>query len=294
MTLKRTFISALTVTFVVLMTMLTRVSAQQQIVIHPDFDYLRQGTAGVITLTGPDIASATAATLGRTFPFFQTSQGFAALLAAPMDQKIKDYPLVITVTRRDGATATWEGTLKVASGQFIREDSDKLYLPPDKLHLLRDDVQESEDKRLLSAFSVVTPVRYWDGAFTQPVNGALGSPFGSFRLYNGSVERRHTGYDFRAAVGTPVLAAANGRVVLSSPLDIHGNNVVIDHGWGVFSEYAHLSARYVVPGQFVLQGDVIGLSGNTGRSTGPHVHWEIAVDDIWVNPLAFMQLKLPN
>jgi len=155
-------------------------------------------------------------------------------------------------------------------------------------------VQQSEDRRLLSTYSIVTPVRFWDGAFTMPVNGALGSPFGSWRLYNGTVQKRHTGYDLRAAFGTPVLASASGRVVLSRPLDIHGENVVIDHGWGVFSEYAHLSARYVVPGQFVLQGDVIGLSGNTGRSTGPHLHWEIAVNGIWVNPVAFTQLKLPS
>jgi murein DD-endopeptidase MepM/ murein hydrolase activator NlpD len=294
LTLKRTLFSGLVITIVVLTNILQPARAQQQIVIHPAFDYLRQGTAGIITLTGPDIATATATTLGRTYTFFPTSQGFTCLLAVPMEQKIKDYPLVITVNRSDGSTAAWEGTLKVSSGQFIAEDPTQFYLPSNKLHLLRDDVQASEDKRLLTTYSIVTPVRYWDGAFMPPVNGALSSPFGSVRVYNGSVQRRHTGYDFRAAMGTPVLASANGRVVLSRPLDIHGNNVVIDHGWGVFSEYAHLSAIYVVPGQFVLQGDVIGLSGNTGRSTGPHVHWEIAVNDIWVNPVAFMQLKLPN
>jgi murein DD-endopeptidase MepM/ murein hydrolase activator NlpD len=273
---------------------LTRVEAQQAIVIHPDFDYLRQGTAGVILLTGPDIAGAVATALGRDYPFFPTSQGYACLLSVPMEQKIKDYPLVVTVTRRDKSTATWQDTLKVASGQFIAEDPASFFLPANKLNLLRDDVQQSEDRRLLSTYRIVTPVRFWEGAFTMPVNGALSSPFGSVRIYNGTVNRRHTGYDFRASMGTPVLASANGRVVLSRSLDIHGENVVIDHGWGVFSEYAHLSARYVVPGQFVLQGDVIGLSGNTGRSTGPHVHWEVAVNGTWVNPLSFMQLKLPN
>jgi murein DD-endopeptidase MepM/ murein hydrolase activator NlpD len=77
-------------------------------------------------------------------------------------------------------------------------------------------------------------------------------------------------------------------------MDIHGNNVIIDHGWGIYSEYAHLSQRYVVPGQFVLQGDVIGLSGNTGRSTGPHIHWEIAVGGTWVSPVEFYKTKLPQ
>ncbi len=289
---KRIFSSL--ITLLAVLGLLTRASAEQPTVVKLDFDYIRQGTAGVILLTGPDIAAAVASALDRTYPFFPTSQGFVCLLAVPMEQRIKDYPLQITVTRRNGSTATWEGTLKVASGQFIAEDPTQLIMPANKLNLLRDDVQQSEDTRLLNTYSLVTPVRYWEGMFTPPVNGPLSSPFGSFRTYNGTVTRRHTGYDFRAPAGTPVLASASGRVVLSRPLDIHGNNVVIDHGWGIYSEYAHLSERYVVPGQFVLQGDVIGLSGNTGRSTGPHVHWEIAVNGVWVNPLTFMQTKLPN
>jgi murein DD-endopeptidase MepM/ murein hydrolase activator NlpD len=271
---------------------LDRVNAQQQIVINLDFDYIRQGSVGVITLTGPDLAGAQASAFGRAYPFFPTSKGFACLLSVAYSQSIKDYPIQVTVTRKDGSKVSWEGMIKVASGEFIAEDP--FTLPADKLHLLRDDVQQSEDSLLLSVYKPVTPARYWEGAFTTPVNAPFTSPFGSARFYNNGAKRRHTGIDLTAAVGTPVMASASGRVVLSRPLDIHGNSIVIDHGWGVFSEYAHLSERYVVPGQFVLQGDVIGLSGNTGRSTGPHVHWEIAVNGNWVNPRAFMQLKLPN
>jgi murein DD-endopeptidase MepM/ murein hydrolase activator NlpD len=186
----------------------------------------------------------------------------------------------------------WEGTIKIASGEFIREDD--VNLPSSRLYLVSDLVQQSEDDKLLSTYRLITPTRFWEGNFTYPVGGAPSSPFGSWRNYNNIATRRHAGYDFRAPVGTPVLASASGRVVLSRPLDIHGNNVVIDHGWGVYTEYAHLSERYVVPGQFVLQGDVIGLSGNTGRSTGPHMHWEIAVQGILVNPITFSQLSIPN
>ena len=257
-----------------------------------EFEYVRQGTAGIIQLTGPDMAGAVATTLGRNYRFYPTSQGLACVLAAPMDQKINDYPIRITITRTNGATVSWDGTFKVASGQFVEEPP--FTLPGDKLFLLRDDIQQSEDLRLLSTYSMITPIKFWEGAFTMPVNGGLSSPFGSVRYYNGTVKRRHTGYDLRAPSGIPVLASASGRVVFSGPLDIHGNNIIIDHGWGIFSEYAHLSERYVVPGQFVLQGDVIGLSGSTGRSTGPHVHWEIAVNGIWVNPISFMQIRLPS
>jgi murein DD-endopeptidase MepM/ murein hydrolase activator NlpD len=184
--------------------------------------------------------------------------------------------------------------VKVASGEFVAEKP--FALPASKTNLIRDDVQQSEDSLLLSIYKVVTPIRYWEGAFTPPINAPFTSPFGSFRFYEGKMDKvyRHTGSDLRAAVGVPVLASGNGRVVLSRPLDIHGNSVIIDHGWGIFTEYSHLSERYVVPGQFVLQGEVIGLSGDTGRSLGPHVHWEVAVNGNWVNPLTFKDVKIPN
>jgi murein DD-endopeptidase MepM/ murein hydrolase activator NlpD len=267
-------------------------AAQESIVVNLNFEYVRQGSVGIITLSGPNVAGGVATALGHSYPFLPTSQGFACLLSVPIDTRIKDYPLNITVVKRDGTSARWDGTLKVASGQFILETP--FSLPSDKLFLLNDSIQQSEDAKLMSVYGVVTPTKYWQGTFTPPVNGVLSSPFGTFRTYNGMVNRRHTGQDFKAATGTPVLASANGRVVFSRPLDIHGESVIIDHGWGVFTEYSHLSARYVVPGQFVLQGEVLGLSGSTGRSTGPHVHWEIAVNGTWVNPVSFMQTKLPN
>ncbi len=280
------------VVLAVLSVTVLRANAQQSIVIQLNFDYVRQGGVGFVILSGPDITSAKAVAFDRTYPFFPTSQGYLCLLAVPMDAKIQDTPLAVTVTKRDGSALSWQGTVKVASGQFVREDP--FSLPSDKLYLVSDLVQQSEDNKLLSTYKIVTPARYWEGTFAYPVSGALSSPFGSWRTYNGLATRRHTGYDFRAGTGTPVLASASGIVALSRPLDIHGNNIIINHGWGIYTEYAHLSQRYVVPGQFVLQGDVIGLSGNTGRSTGPHVHWEIAVNGVWVDPVEFAKLTIPN
>src|SRR4029078_5387747 len=127
----------------------------------------------------------------------------------------------------DGSTASWTGTLKVASGQFVNEQP--YVLPSEKIFLLSDQIQESKDEKLLSTYSMVTPTRYWEGRFSLPVNAALTAPFGSWRTYNGDIHRRHTGQDFRATNGTPVLAAASGRVVFARPLDIHGQIIVIDH-----------------------------------------------------------------
>ncbi len=270
---------------------LLHIRAQSAIVITLNFEFLRQGTAGVISLSGADLVGGVVNAFERSYPFFPVTGGFAALLAVPMDQRIRDYPISITVYRADGETLTWEGTVKVASGEFIREPA--FSLPSDKFHLLDMSVQENEDARLNSIYSVVTPERFWEGQFSLPTNAPTTSPFGSVRDFNDGSTRRHTGYDFRMAVGTPVKVSASGRVVYARPLDIHGSNVIIDHGWGVFSNYAHLSQIFVVPGQIVLQGEVIGLSGNTGRSTGPHLHWEIAVNGVLINPMDFIRLKLP-
>ncbi len=262
----------------------------QQVNVQFAFKSIKQGRAGLITIDGANLASAEATALGRTTPCFPIHTGFGCLIAVPMDQAVKAYPISLAITARDGTPIAWSSTLTITSGQFLAET---LNLPNYLLYLLQDDVQANEDDRLLSAYSIVTPTRYWEGTFTPPVNSPTISPFGAVRNYNGLAPRRHTGQDFRASVGTPVLASASGQVVLSRLMDIHGNNIVIDHGWGIYSEYAHLSERYVVPGQFVVQGQIIGLSGNTGRSTGPHVHWEIAVNDVWVNPLDFAQIQLP-
>ncbi len=257
-----------------------------------DFQFIRQGQMGLVEIDGANLTGATAVAMGHTYVCYPTSTGAACPIAVPMAQAIKDTPLSITINHADGTTTPWSSSFAVASGQFIATN---FVLPGNLMYLTRDDIQINEDDRLLSAYSIITPTRYWDGGFTPPVKGGLIAPFGEVRSYTGSLAiRRHTGQDLQASMGTPVLASANGRVVLSRLMDIHGNNIIIDHGWGIYSEYAHLSQRYVVPGQFVLQGDVIGLSGNTGRSTGPHVHWEISVDDVWVNPIEFAKIKLPQ
>jgi murein DD-endopeptidase MepM/ murein hydrolase activator NlpD len=268
------------------------VNAQGTVIINVSFDQLKQGTAGVVTISSPEVIAATADVFDQTYNFFPTSSGFAAFIPAGITQKLGSYALAITITNKGGGQATWNGTVKVVSGGFVSEDP--FTLPPDKAYLTRDDIQKAEDDRLLSIYGVITQERYWEGPLTLPINAPFISPFGSVRTFNAVATRRHTGADLRAVEGTPVLASGSGRVVLSRQLDIHGNNIIIDHGWGLFTEYAHLSQRFVVPGQFVLQGDLIGLSGTTGRATGPHLHWEVAVNGQWVDPVDFMKVKLPN
>src|SRR5690606_323043 len=146
------------------------------------------------------------------------------------------------------------------------------------------DTERAELARLESIFATTTTERYWDETgFQMPILSRLTSPFGAFRTFNNTLNTRHTGWDIRSTLGTPILASAAGKVVYAGMMDIRGNYVVIDHGYGVYSGYAHMSQVHVTRGQTVAKGQVIGVVGNTGRTSGPHFHWEIAVNGEWVD-----------
>jgi murein DD-endopeptidase MepM/ murein hydrolase activator NlpD len=112
--------------------------------------------------------------------------------------------------------------------------------------------------------------------------------FGDLRSYNGGpVSGHHSGTDLGADLSTPVVATNSGRVVMARQLRVHGNMVIIDHGGGVYSVYAHLSSFAAAEGQVVSAGDIIGYVGNTGLSTGAHLHWEMSVGGVLVDPMKF-------
>jgi len=126
--------------------------------------------------------------------------------------------------------------------------------------------------------------------FQRPCVGSISAYFGARRSYNGGpYTSYHSGVDFRAPGGTPVYAPAAGTVVLAEPLALWGNGVVIDHGWGVLTGYGHLSTIEVQVGQQVMQGELVGKVGNTGLSTGAHLHWEVWVGETSVNGLQWLE-----
>ena len=147
---------------------------------------------------------------------------------------------------------------------------------------------EREASQVEEILARVTRERLWGGEFTAPVPGATTSRFGRRSVVNGELRSIHGGLDLRAKTGTPVQAPARGRVVLAADQYFAGNIVIIDHGLGVFSFLAHLSRLFAVEGQEVEQGDRVGLSGATGRVTGPHVHWGVRVQGARVDPLSLV------
>lgn len=138
-------------------------------------------------------------------------------------------------------------------------------------------------------FRLLTSQRAYELPFIYPAKGRISSPFGAKRNYNGGYSRFHSGLDIANNVGTPVRATNHGTVVLSQDMAIHGQTVMIDHGWGVLSIYNHLSKRAVVQGRKVKKGETIGLMGATGVATGPHVHWGMSIQNIRVDPQFFIQ-----
>ena len=179
----------------------------------------------------------------------------------------------------DGTAEQLTSSCRVNWGNYARG---AVMLPGALLPLLDPEINNAEDSKMANIVGRFTAARYWAGGFVQPNPGDIVGYFGATRLYNESYWYTHTGLDTSMPEGTPITAAAHGRVILAETLPIRGSYVLIDHGWGVYSGYAHLTQRLVVPGQWVQQGDVLGLSGNTGRSTGPHLHWEVAVGGVWV------------
>jgi murein DD-endopeptidase MepM/ murein hydrolase activator NlpD len=147
-----------------------------------------------------------------------------------------------------------------------------------------------ESKRLGDIWTRTTSERLWSGTFVRPVPQPANSAFGTHSVFNGEPRSQHGGADFRSPDGTPIKAPNAGRVVLAEDLYFSGGTVVLDHGRGLFSLFAHLSAVDVAAGDLVERGQAIGLVGATGRVTGPHLHWALRVNGARVDPLSLLAL----
>jgi murein DD-endopeptidase MepM/ murein hydrolase activator NlpD len=148
----------------------------------------------------------------------------------------------------------------------------------------------SEAQRQRAIFATATEERLWRGSWRRPVAGRATSAFGSRSVFNGQPRSPHSGADFRAAEGTPVTAPNVGRVVLTGDTYFSGGSVILDHGWGLYSYFAHLSAILVQEGDLVAPGQVVGHAGATGRVTGPHLHWTLRLNGARVDPLSLIDI----
>ena len=157
---------------------------------------------------------------------------------------------------------------------------------------------QDQERIEAESFDFAKTLDHWSdkhAAFTEnfiaPVNGYITSTYGLKRIYNGIPKSPHTALDIAASLGTPIKSTASGRVINIHHRFYTGNTVVIDHGQGLMSLYAHLNKFKVKNGQWVKQGDVIGTVGQTGRVTGPHLHWALYLNQTSIDPLLFINKK---
>jgi len=209
----------------------------------------------------------------------------------PLDAAAGMTTVEIQGTAEDGARALGTRAVTIEPKPFPEEHLDvapRFVEPPPEVaeRLAR------ERGRLAKIYSSRMAYEFAGTGFLRPVPGAPTSVFGTRRIYNGKPRSPHPGLDLRAATGTEVRASGPGRVVLAQDLYYSGNTVIVDHGGGLFTLYAHLSTLGVENGQEVGSGQVVGLSGATGRVTGPHLHWGAKIGSRPFDPMALLDPRL--
>lgn len=269
----------------------TSVMVEGDLTLEHYFASITQGGVGVIRLVGDDITRARLFFLNAEYPFFEVADdGWYVFIVANMDTQARVYDMSILVERPDGNT-TLNSSITIESANYILQNFD---IPGDRGYLADPEVERAEFARLDAITETVTDEFLWgDTGFDLPVDSDITSGFGIYRVLNNTMQTRHTGGDQIAPVGTPIASIASGRVAFAGPMEIRGNYVMIDHGYGVYSGYAHFSQIHVTRGQSIEKGQIIGMSGNTGRSSGPHLHWEMIVNGEWVDSLAFVEMWVP-
>jgi murein DD-endopeptidase MepM/ murein hydrolase activator NlpD len=218
------------------------------------------------------------------FSVGQDGRTWQALVGIDLDVKAGSHPVEV-----DAGTAETRVTysLVVKPRRFptrtLRVDPDLVKPPPEEMDRIA-----REARQLRRLWDAPPAARLWSGPFVRPVPDDANSSFGTRSIYNGQARSPHGGTDFLSPTGRPIKAPNAGRVALAGPLYFTGGTVVIDHGLGVFSLFAHLSTVGVREGDVVKTGDVVGEVGATGRVTGPHLHWTVRVGGARVDPLSLL------
>jgi len=202
------------------------------------------------------------------------------------------YPLTMTVTYPDGSEYRFDQLVMISSASYVTDKP--LQVDPESIGT---EAEKAENAKFKSIIATVTPTQQWDGLWYSPAQDAdcIISEFGSRRTYNDDPGvYYHTGLDLGYCKGTDVYAPAGGTVVGVFPDQVvRGNSIVIDHGLGIYTTYMHLNEILVEQGTVVESGQLIGIIGTTGRSTGPHLHFEVDIQGTPVNPLTWLRRAFP-
>ncbi len=242
--------------------------------------------------TLPAVTGVQATAFGKTIGFFRDTEApdlWSGLIGIDLDVKPENHLIRIRATTSTVVEST-EYSLVIESKEFPTRHLkvDSKYVDPPKETF---DRIKRESKQLRSAYSTSDRSRLWQDPFSRPVDAPANSSFGKRSVLNGKPRSPHSGTDFLAIQGTPVLSPASGRVVLVGDFYFAGKTIVIDHGLGLFSQFMHLSSIQVKVGQEIAPQESLGMVGATGRVTGAHLHWSVKVNGARVDPLSLISVS---
>jgi biotin carboxyl carrier protein len=257
---------------------------------------LVNGSPVLFRVTAPkQVAALTGNFLGQdlSFRLSQSCHCWYALAGVSLATKPGRYSLRVEGTGPDEKKAGMSYTVAVAAAHYpfsTIKVAPAFVEPPKEAQA----VIEAADAAKKRAFSATDSHPLWSGRFIPPAEAETSGVFGSARIYNGKKKSQHTGLDFRVSTGTPVHATNAGTVILARPLYFEGNCVMLDHGQGLLTIYMHLSEFKVKEGDKVAAGQLIALSGGTGRSTAPHLHFAVRWRGEYLDPRTLLELRPPE
>ena len=227
----------------------------------------------------------------KKVPAFLDGDAWITILGVDLDMKAGIHKVDIRLMMNDGRVENRAAVVQVVSKKY---PTTKLAVDDKYVELSEGDLARAnrESKETGAIYAKISAPESLTKAFSIPIPGETsGTNFGHRRIFNGQPRAPHAGADLHATTGTPIHATNRGRVVLAKDLFFTGNTVILDHGMGIYSLYAHLSQIDVKVGDTINNGQQVGLSGATGRVTGPHLHWGMMVQGARVDPFTLVNLK---
>ena len=239
----------------------------------------------------PGVKSVQVMWQAKKVPAVQVDDDWTTLVGIDLNTKPGKRTTEALLTMNDGRVERRKLTIEVLAKKF---PTTELKVEPKFVQLSKADLERSrrESKEVGAIYRRITRDLVADAAYIVPIPGGTGRNFGERRVFNGQPRSPHSGADLRAKTGTPIHATNRGRVALAKSLFFTGNTVILDHGLGIYSVYAHLSRLDVKKGDVVDNGEIVGLVGATGRVTGPHLHWAVRAQGARIDPFTLVGLGL--
>lgn len=252
---------------------------------------IKNANTVLIEITQKDIKDVKLTFDKQNIDFFKNpfkKDSFYALLPISYYQNLDNYRIILSYIK-DNKKIFKGLNLKVIDGNY---KSETLNVQPSKVKPNKENQErvKRENEEATKIYNTFTPEIFWNEDFIYPLNSKITSEFGTKRVYNQELKSYHGGTDFQAKDNTPIIASNSGIVRIAQDRFYAGKSIIIDHGHGVYSCYFHLNSMNFKVGDFVKKGEIIGLSGSTGRITGPHLHFGIRIQGLQVDPLQAIEI----